>query len=167
MQPRACVFQKKAVILQPICAMSVEQPHIVELSSLEVGHYSFDYELDSGYFKGLEKTELLGGKVHAHAELNLRERDFDLRMRVDGMVQVICDRCLDPMDVLVDAADDMDLDEGTQVLDLDWLAYELIIVNLPLVHSHQPGGCNPQMDALLQDHLCTEEDIDTDDNGAE
>jgi hypothetical protein len=23
------------------------------------------------------------------------------------------------------------------------------------VHSHQEGGCNPEMDALLQDHLCT------------
>ena len=41
-------------------------------------------------------------------------------------------------------------------IDLSWLAYELIIVNLPLVHSHQDGGCNPEMDALLQDHLCAE-----------
>jgi hypothetical protein len=24
------------------------------------------------------------------------------------------------------------------------------------VHSHQDGGCNPEMDALLQDHLCTD-----------
>ena len=67
------------------------------------------------------------------------------------------------MDVAVNAEDDMEMDEGTEMLDLEWLAYELVIVNLPLVHSHQPGGCNPMMDALLQDHLCTmpeDEDID-------
>ena len=143
--------------------MAIQNPHIIELSKLEIGDYSFDYELDSAYFQSVEKSEVLSGHVQAKAELALRERDFDLRIKVSGTVQVTCDRCLDPMDVAVDAEDDMEMDEGTEMLDLEWLAYELVIVNLPLVHSHQAGGCNPQMDALLQDHLCTmseDEDID-------
>ena len=143
--------------------MPIQKPHIIELSKLEIGNYSFDYELDSAYFQSVEKSEVLSGNVHAKAELALREQDFDLRIKVSGVVQVTCDRCLDPMDVAVDAEDDMEMDEGTKMLDLEWLAYELVIVNLPLVHSHQPGGCNPMMDALLQDHLCTtleDEDID-------
>ena len=143
--------------------MPIQKPHIIELSKLEIGNYSFDYELDSAYFQSVEKSEVLSGNVQAKAELALRARDFDLRIKVGGVVQVTCDRCLDPMDVAVDAEDDMEMDEGTEMLDLEWLAYELVIVNLPLVHSHQPGGCNPQMDALLQDHLCTtpeDEDID-------
>ena len=143
--------------------MTTQNAHIIELSKLEIGDYSFDYELDSAYFQSVEKSEVLSGHVQAKAELALRERDFDLRIKVGGTVQVTCDRCLDPMDVAVDAEDDMEMDEGTEMLDLEWLAYELVIVNLPLVHSHQPGGCNPQMDALLQDHLCTmpeDDDID-------
>ena len=143
--------------------MTTQNAHIIELSKLEIGDYSFDYELDSAYFQSVEKSEVLSGHVQAKAELALRERDFDLRIKVGGTVQVTCDRCLDPMDLAVDAEDDMEMDEGTELLDLEWLAYELVIVNLPLVHSHQPGGCNPQMDALLQDHLCTmpeDEDID-------
>ena len=143
--------------------MPIQKPHIIELSKLEIGNYSFEYELDSAYFQSVEKSEVLSGHVQAKAELPLRARDFDLRIKVGGVVQVTCDRCLDPMDVAVDAEDDMEMDEGTEMLDLEWLAYELVIVNLPLVHSHQPGGCNPQMDALLQDHLCTtpeDEDID-------
>ncbi|MGN1239834.1 MAG: YceD family protein [Paludibacteraceae bacterium] len=143
--------------------MATQNPHIIELSKLEIGNYSFDYELDSEYFQSVEKSEVLSGHVQAKAELALRERDFDLRIKVGGTVQVTCDRCLDPMDLAVDAEEDMELDEGTETIDLEWLAYELVIVNLPLVHSHQPGGCNPQMDALLQDHLCTmpeDEDID-------
>ena len=143
--------------------MTTQNAHIIELSKLEIGDYSFDYELGSAYFQSVEKSEVLSGHVQAKAELALRERDFDLRIKVGGTVQVTCDRCLDPMDLAVDAEDDMELDEGTETIDLEWLAYELVIVNLPLVHSHQPGGCNPQMDALLQDHLCTmpeDEDID-------
>lgn len=147
--------------------MPIQKPHIIELSKLEIGNYSFDYELDSAYFQSVEKSEVLGGNVQAKAELALREQDFDLRIKVCGVVQVTCDRCLDPMDVAVDAEDDMEMDEGTKMLDLEWLAYELVIVNLPLVHSHQPGGCNPMMDALLQDHLCTTmEDDDTDESEA-
>ena len=143
--------------------MTTQNPHIIELSKLEIGNYSFDYELDSAYFHSVEKSEVLSGSVQAKADLALRERDFDLRIKVSGVVQVTCDRCLDPMDVAVNAEDDMEMDEGTEIIDLEWLAYELVIVNLPLVHSHQPGGCNPMMDALLQDHLCTtteDEDID-------
>ena len=147
--------------------MPIQKPHIIELSKLEIGNYSFEYELDSAYFQSVEKSEVLGGNVQAKAELALRARDFDLRIKVGGVVQVTCDRCLDPMDVAVDAEDDMEMDEGTEMLDLEWLAYELVIVNLPLVHSHQPGGCNPMMDALLQDHLCTTmEDDDTDESEA-
>ena len=153
--------------------MSEQKNNIIDLSTLEIGHYQFDYQLDSAYFATIEKTELLGGQVSAKAVLDLREDDFDLSIAVHGVVQVTCDRCLDPMDIDVDAEDVMNLeDEGEEsaekvkTLDLNWLAYELIIVNLPLVHSHQTGGCNPQMDALLQDHLCTEaEDEQTIHNG--
>ena len=78
-------------------------------------------------------------------------------------MQVTCDRCLDAMDVEVDAyEEEWDWDEEPKKVDLSWLAYELIVVNLPLVHSHQDGGCNPEMDALLQNHLCTTLDEDED-----
>ncbi len=147
--------------------MAEQQPHIIDLATLAIGHYQFDYELDSAYLTSIENTELLGGAVTAKAVLELRETDFDLTMTVQGKVQVVCDRCLCPMDIAVDVTEKMDLeDEGedasrVKALDLDWLAYELIVVNLPLVHSHQTGGCDPTMDALLQNHLCTdEEDLD-------
>lgn len=143
--------------------MSEQKSHIIDLSTLEVGYYVFDYQLDNAYFATVEKTELLGGQISAKAILDLREEDFDLTIGVEGIVQVTCDRCLDPMDIRMDVEERVNLeDEGEEsvdkikTIDLDWLAYEMIVVNLPLVHSHQPGGCNPQMDALLQDHLCTD-----------
>ena len=135
---------------------------MVSLDKLEVGNYQFDFQLDNTYFSGIEKTELLGGMVDVKAQLSLRQNDFDLQMSVQGMVQVTCDRCLDSMDVEVNAEEMLEFEEGTRELDLEWLAYEMIIVNLPLVHRHPEGGCNPEMDALLQNHLCrTEEEPET------
>ena len=136
--------------------MSEKTAHIVSLDSLEIGEHLFDFQLDNSYFSTIENSELLGGVVDVKVRLILHENDFAVDVDVMGQVQVTCDRCLDSMDVDVDIyEEEIELEEDTQQLDLAWLAYELIIVNLPLVHSHQDGGCNPEMDALLQDHLCT------------
>ena len=141
--------------------MSEKTAHIVLLDSLEIGEHLFDFQLDNSYFSTIENSELLGGVVDVKVRLILRENNFAVDVDVMGQVQVTCDRCLDSMDVDVDIyEEEIELEEDTQQLDLAWLAYELIIVNLPLVHSHQDGGCNPEMDALLQDHLCTALDED-------
>ena len=134
-----------------------KKSNIVALDSLELGVHVFDFQLDNAYFGEIENSELLSGEVKVSAQLNLRQYDFDLTMEVKGLVQVTCDRCLDAMDVAIDAQEtEWEWDEQPKLIDLSWLAYELIIVNLPLVHSHQEGGCNPEMDALLQNHLCAE-----------
>ena len=136
--------------------MSEKTAHILLLDKLEIGEHLFDFQLDNSYFSTIENSELLGGTVDVKVRLILHEEDFAVDMDIVGQVQVTCDRCLDSMDVDVDIyEEELELEEDTKQLDLAWLAYELIIVNLPLVHSHQDGGCNPQMAALLQDHLCT------------
>ena len=141
--------------------MSENTKHIVQLDKLEIGEHLFDLQLDNSYFSAIENSELLGGTVDVKARLDLRNEDFSVDMDIVGQVQVTCDRCLDAMDVDVDVyEEELEFEEDTKQIDLAWLAYELIIVNLPLVHSHQDGGCNPEMDALLQDHLCTALDED-------
>lgn len=146
--------------------MSDKTAHIVLLDQLEIGEHLFDFQLDREYLTTIDNTELLGGAVDVKVRLILREDDFAVDMDIVGQVQVTCDRCLDAMNVDVDIyEEEMELEEDVKQLDLAWLAYELIIVNLPLVHSHQDGGCNPEMDALLQNHLCTALDDDNDIEG--
>ncbi len=139
--------------------MSENTKHVVQLDKLEIGEHLFDLQLDNSYFSTIENSELLGGTIDVKARLNLRKEDFSVDMDIMGQVQVTCDRCLDAMDVEVDVyEEELEFEEDTKQIDLAWLAYELIIVNLPLVHSHQEGGCNPEMDALLQNHLCLQLD---------
>ena len=118
--------------------------NIINLDKLEIGIHHFDFHLDTAYFQAIEKSELLGGEVDAKAELNLLPSGFDLNISVEGQVTVTCDRCLEPMDLSVSAQDNMTTDamdaisenKKGNVVDLNWLAYELTIVNLPLVHCH-------------------------------
>ena len=145
--------------------MSEQNHYIIDLSRLPIGTHEFDIQLNNDFFSGLEKTEILSGQVAAKIALNLREDDYTLRIAVRGTVYVTCDRCLDPMPL--DINDEQEIfseDEeansqqptANSQLNLSWLAYEIVSINIPLVHSHQPGACNPQMDLLLQSHLCDE-----------
>ena len=143
--------------------MSEQNHYIIDLTRLPIGTHEFDIQLNNDFFSGLEKTEILSGQVVAKAVLNLREDDYSLRIAVQGTVFVTCDRCLDPMPLdindeqTIESIDeDLSLNPQPSTLNLTWLAYEIVSINIPLVHSHQPGACNPQMDLLLQSHLCDE-----------
>ena len=145
-------------------SMSENDHYIINLSRLPLGSHSFDIQLDDDFFASLEKSEILSGNVVCNATLNLREEDYQLNIAVRGTVFVVCDRCLDPMPLEINANDEMidSLDDAAELpndeIDLSWLAYEIVSINIPIVHSHQPGECNQQMELLLHDHLCDDPD---------
>ena len=154
--------------------MSEQKLYIIDLKRLPIGTHHFDFQLDSAFFASVEKSEILSGEVAAHVTLNLREDDYTLMITVNGTVFVTCDRCLDPMPFDIDASEEV-TDDGLPVtgesithnpspitLDLSWLAYEIVSINIPIVHSHQPGECNQQMELLLHDHLCDDLDPEID-----
>ena len=146
--------------------MSEQNHYIIDLSRLPIGTHGFDIQLNNDFFSGLEKTEILSGQVDAKLTLNLREDDYTLTIAVHGTVYVTCDRCLDPMPLEIDDEQEIWSDDEVESndqlpttndqLDLTWLAYEIVSIYIPIVHCHQTGGCNPQMDLLLQSHLCDE-----------
>ena len=154
--------KKSSTFALDFARMSRQDHHIIDLSRLQFGTHRFDIQLDDAFFEGLEKSEIKKGMVFAHVTLNLREEDYSVDIAVQGTVFVVCDRCLDLMAIEIDANDEMsaslnDAAEQPNVeIDFSWLAYEIVSINIPLVHSHQPGGCNPQMELLLHDHLCDE-----------
>ena len=150
--------------------MSEQSHYIIDISRLPIGTHSFDIQLDNDFFASLEKSEILSGEVAAKATLNLREEDYSLTIAVRGTVFVVCDRCLDPMPLEINATETMFSNDGltnddaamplNDEIDLSWLAYEIVSINIPIVHSHQPGECNQQMELLLHNHLCDDPEPD-------
>ena len=147
--------------------MSEQNHYTIDLKRLPIGTHSFDIQLNNDFFASLDKTEVLSGTVECKATLNLREEDYQLNIAVHGTVFVVCDRCLDPMPLDIDDEQEIFSEDeeangqdgpatANSQLDLSWLAYEIVSINIPLVHCHQPGECNKQMELLLHDHLCDE-----------
>ena len=156
------ISKKSSTFAADFAYMSEQDHYIIDLKRLPVGTHSFDITLDDAFFSGLEKSEVLSGKVDCQATLNLREEDYQLNITVRGTVFVVCDRCLDPMPLEIEDEQEIwsDEEENDQSpmtnhqLDLSWLAYEIVSINIPIVHSHQAGECNKQMELLLHNHLC-------------
>ena len=140
--------------------MVTETDRIVHLSELATGNHHFAFELDDAYFREIEKAEIQGGKVTVEAELKLLPDIYRLTISAKGEVTLICDRCLGLMPYPVDVEDEIypdesDASDDADTLDMAWLAYEMITTHLPLVHSHPEGACMPDMQELLQAHLCS------------
>ncbi len=158
--------KKSSTFAADFAPMSEQNHYIVDLKRLPLGTHLFDFQLDSDFFSSLEKTEIISGDVACKAVLNLREEDYQLNITVHGTVFVVCDRCLDPMPLEIDdeqeifSEDEEMSNDKSQMstIDLSWLAYEIVSINIPIVHSHQAGECNKQMELLLHDHLCDEPD---------
>ena len=163
---------KKSITFAPDFALMSEKNHyIIDLSRFPLGMHRFDIQLDNDFFASVEKSEILSGEVAVKAALNLREDDYSLTLTVQGTVFVTCDRCLEPMPIEIDEEQELwasDIEENDEsprsssLLDLTWLAYEIASINIPIVHSHQQGDCNEQMDLLLQSHLCDEPEPEID-----
>ena len=158
--------KKSSTFAADFASMSEQNHHIIDLSRLPLGTHLFEIQLDDDFFASLEKSEVLSGTVSATATLNLREEDYQLDIAVHGTVFVVCDRCLDPMAIEINANDEMSasLNDAAELpngeIDLSWLVYEIVSINIPVVHSHQPGECNKQMELLLHDHLCDDPEPD-------
>ena len=161
--------KKSSTFAADFAPMSEQNHHIVDLTRLTIGTHSFDIQLDDDFFASLEKSEILSGKVSATMTLNLREENYRLNIAVHGTVFVVCDRCLDPMPLEIDDEQEIfsedeepitDNPSQVNVIDLSWLAYEIVCINIPIVHSHQTGECNQQMELLLHHHLCAEPEPD-------
>ena len=146
--------------------MSGQNTYIIDLTRLPIGTHRFDILLDDGFFASVEKSEILSGHVAAKLTLNLREEDYSLSIAVHGTVSVLCDRCLDPMTLEINDeqeifSEDEEPNEqmvNDKMVNLRWLAYEIVAINIPLVHCHPTGACNPQMDLLLHSHLCAQQE---------
>ena len=156
--------KKSSTFAADFAPMSEQNHYIVDLKRLPLGTHLFDFQLDNNFFSSLEKTEIISGDVACKAVLNLREEDYQLNITVHGTVFVVCDRCLDPMPLeisdeqeIFSEDEEMSNDKSQMsTIDLSWLAYEIVSIKIPIVHSHQAGECNKQMELLLHDHLCDE-----------
>lgn len=138
------------------------------LKSLPVGSHDFDYHLDKEFFQNMENSDIRDGNIDVHTTVVNKGHYYDLSFDIKGELTLICDRCLDEMQFPVetqyhiivkygpDFNDDSDelleIPESDNFLNVAYMIYDTIVLEIPIKHVHPLGKCNRAMSSLLRKH---------------
>lgn len=137
------------------------------LKSMPEGSQDFDYKIGKQFFINMENNDVRNADIDVALTVEHRHDFYDLSFRVSGEVTVACDRCLDDLQIPVDAEyhtvvkygedyEDNDeymvIPESDNYLNVAYMIHDTIVLAIPIKHVHPMGKCNRAMNALLKKH---------------
>lgn len=116
----------------------------------------------------MENPDIIASDVHVHLDLEKKNDSYDCTFTCKGLMQVPCDRCLDPIDIDVDTTyhitvkygedynDETDdlliIPQSDTYINVAYMLYDTLVLTIPLRHVHPLGKCNRAMSSLLKKH---------------
>ena len=151
----------------------------ISFKGLSLGNHSFDWTLDKEFFALYEMSDISDSYIEAQLNLMKHSGFLELIFVLKGWVEVVCDRCLDPLkldmkseaqmyvkfgeqqgdyDTEEDDDDVIFLSYGDDKLNVAQYLYEYAHLSLPMrkVHPLDVNGqttCNVQMISKLEEYL--------------
>lgn len=157
--------------------MRVLGEYIIQFEGLKPGTHLFEFEVDTKFFEEFDCFEF--DKALFKVELNLEKRStmMLLNFSIDGSFTVPCDRCLDDVDILVNADEQLIVKFGSEVfnetddililpeneheINVASSIYEFIMLNVPQKRTHKKGKCNQAViDELEKVEYKEEQEVD-------
>ena len=140
---------------------------VIPLNGLTPGRTEFRRKVGKEFFESFDNSEILDSDVDVLVTVEKSNRYLGVDVDLKGHVTVACDRCLEDLDLPVEAspkfsvkfgsvssASEEDLREGDREiimlpdshadLDLGQIVYDFINISLPMQRVHADGGCNPE-----------------------
>lgn len=141
------------------------KPFKIALKGLKEGVTSFEYALDADFFAAVEAQDISSGSLCVTLSIRRAINTFELDFAIQGTIQTPCTQCLEDMELPIDTTftqmvklgnEEIETDELIVIddkdgaLDVSWLIYEAIALDIPIVHVHPPGRCNAEMIEKIQ-----------------
>ena len=138
----------------------------ITFSGLKPGKHAYDFKISASFFEDFERSEIQGGRVAVHVEMEKDERMMVFLFSILGKVIVPCDRCNDPVELEVKGNERLvvklgdhheEISEEVQIIresdnkfDLQPFLYEYIHLLIPFrrIHPDDELGkstCNPDV----------------------
>ena len=145
----------------------------VDLKGMSSDTVSYRWQAGNDFFSAVQGPEIKAGSLDVALRVKRTPDAYELVFQLKGEVEVMCDRCLEPMVQPVDAqctlrvkmgeeyADDGDVvtipeKEGT--INVAWNIYEFAALQIPLRHVHPDGKCPEGITQALADETHQETD---------
>jgi uncharacterized protein len=151
----------------------------VPFEGLKLGKHEFEFRITDAFFEQLESALVEKGNLKVELILDKRETMMVADFFIQGEVEQPCARCNEPMNIEIEAENQIIFKFGTTEsedenlitvypheyeLHLDPICLELIIVSLPSRVVHPEGECNEEMLELLDAYSGGYDDTDDGDD---
>jgi uncharacterized metal-binding protein YceD (DUF177 family) len=152
--------------------------YIIHFGGLKDGIHNYQFEVDDRFFGEFELSEVRAGKFKINVLLDKKPRLMVLKFEIDGIADLICDRCLDVLHLPVSFTGDLYVKYGQETLErideilvlsyseneinISQFIYESINLSIPLkrIHPDDENGnpkCNNDMLKIISKMSVTEE----------
>ena len=155
----------------------------LRFSELKEDTETFEFVLGESFFKVFQSSEWEQGRIKAQVKAQRRPDGITLVISLKGMLDVVCDRCLDVYSHKVNCKEQLFLKFGQKEeeidanilivskddnkMDLSHIFYEYILLTIPVKKVHPVdgkgvSGCNKEMIEELNKHMIQNESGQTD-----
>jgi uncharacterized protein len=146
---------------------------IIPFSGLKEGSHEFEFQVGNKFFEDYESSEVKKGDLFVYLKLIKSSELLILEFHIKGTAIVICDRCLDDLEIPVDCRNKLYVKFGLfpeeqsdevvvisqedDEIDVSQFVYEYINLSLPYrkVHPEDSNGvstCNKEMVEKLKEY---------------
>ncbi len=143
----------------------MEDKFIIPLNGLAAGKNEFRWQAGKEFFEAFENTEILDAELDVTVIVEKSGRYFGVDCEIDGSVTVTCDRCLEDLELPVEAdvmlsvkfgneeaSEDHQegereivfVPEGDAEFDMSQIIYDYVCLALPMQRHHEEGECDPE-----------------------
>lgn len=149
------------------------------LKTMSPGTHTFEYHLNKTFFSNMESEDVHDADLNVNLTVEYKADVYSMNFEIEGIVTLICDRCLDDLEFPIDTTyhinvkygedynDDSDdllvIPESDNYLNVAYMIYDTVALAIPIKHVHPLGKCNRQMSAMLKKHRAggvSDEDAD-------
>jgi uncharacterized protein len=146
--------------------------YTLPFSGLSEGKHLFDFNINDRFFAEFENSEVEKGELEIQIELEKRSTYLSLSFTINGIVELVCDRCLENFifpvkskrKLLVKFSEKQVEDEAELIylhptafeVEVAQYIYEFVILSLPIRRVHPDGEngeslCDPVMIKKLEE----------------
>jgi uncharacterized metal-binding protein YceD (DUF177 family) len=139
----------------------LEKDYIINFSSLSMGENELDFKVDKKFFEGYENEDILEANISLRLNVLKEERMLSFYFHFQGIMRVLCDRCLEPLDIDIKSTNSLFVKFGQEFLeqdddviivpvkenkiDITQYIYDYILLQKPIRSIHKEGDCNKDM----------------------
>ena len=137
----------------------------IPLNGLATGKNEFFVHVGKEFFSSFENEEILDADLQVRILVEKSGRYVGVDCDIEGDVTVECDRCLEPLEMPIDAQVRLSVKFGEEEvseigsenerevifvkeddaeLDMSQIIYDYACLALPMQRVHEEGGCNPE-----------------------